>query len=123
MAGGHMTSKQEFDHRNKKNTAYQNCQLQPEETEQDEQEQITENSQQPNFLPSTTTKTERGTIHCLTIIGQIEGHIILPPHNKTTKYEHVIPQLVAVEESAQIDGLLIMSKYSRRRCRSRIGHS
>lgn len=48
------------------------------------------------------------TIYCLTIIGQIEGHVILPSQNKTTKYEHVIPQLVAIEESAQIDGLLIL---------------
>lgn len=47
-------------------------------------------------------------IHCLTIIGQIEGHYILPPDNKTTKYEHVIPQLVAVEESEEVDGLLII---------------
>lgn len=47
-------------------------------------------------------------IHCLTIIGQVEGHYILPPTNKTTKYEHVIPQLVAVEESEDIDGLLII---------------
>ena len=47
-------------------------------------------------------------IHCLTIIGQIEGHIILPPQNKTTKYEHVIPQLVAVEQNPQIEGLLIL---------------
>ena len=47
-------------------------------------------------------------IHCLTIIGQIEGHYILPPHNKTTKYEHVIPQLVAIEESKEIEGLLII---------------
>lgn len=47
-------------------------------------------------------------IHCLTIIGQIEGHNVLPPDNKTTKYEHVIPQLVAVEESEDIDGLLII---------------
>ncbi len=47
-------------------------------------------------------------IHCLTIIGQVEGHYILPPSNKTTKYEHVIPQLVAVEESEEIDGLLII---------------
>lgn len=47
-------------------------------------------------------------IHCLTIIGQVEGHYILPPTNKTTKYEHVIPQLVAVEESDDIDGLLII---------------
>lgn len=47
-------------------------------------------------------------IHCLTIIGQVEGHYILPPSNKTTKYEHVIPQLVAIEESEDIDGLLII---------------
>ena len=47
-------------------------------------------------------------IHCLTIIGQIEGHFILPSQNKTTKYEHVIPQLVAIEESREIEGLLII---------------
>lgn len=47
-------------------------------------------------------------IHCLTIIGQIEGHNILPPDNKTTKYEHVIPQLIAAEESNDVDGLLII---------------
>lgn len=47
-------------------------------------------------------------IHCLTIIGQIEGHYILPSQNKTTKYEHVIPQLVAIEEAQDIDGLLII---------------
>ena len=44
----------------------------------------------------------------MTIIGQIEGHFILPSQNKTTKYEHVIPQLVAIEESKEIDGLLII---------------
>ncbi|MEG6565927.1 ATP-dependent Clp protease proteolytic subunit [Thermoanaerobacterium saccharolyticum] len=53
----------------------------------------------PNFESS---------IHCLTIIGQIEGHMILPPQNKTTKYEHIIPQLVAIEENPQIKGLLIL---------------
>lgn len=47
-------------------------------------------------------------IHCLTIIGQIEGHNVLPPQNKTTKYEHVIPQLVAIEECKDIDGVLIL---------------
>ncbi len=47
-------------------------------------------------------------IHCLTVIGQIEGHFILPPQNKTTKYEHVIPQLVAIEESKDIEGLIII---------------
>jgi len=55
-----------------------------------------------------TTKSPYGTVQCLTIIGQIEGHTTLPSQNKTTKYEHVIPQLAAIEESTEIDGLLIM---------------
>ncbi|MDO4364377.1 MAG: ATP-dependent Clp protease proteolytic subunit [Clostridia bacterium] len=55
-----------------------------------------------------TVKKDGHFIHCLTIIGQIEGHYILPSQNKTTKYEHVIPQLVAIEESKEIDGLLII---------------
>ncbi len=50
----------------------------------------------------------RSNIHCLTIIGQIEGHMVLPPHNKTTKYEHVLPQLVAVEQAPDIEGLLVL---------------
>ena len=50
----------------------------------------------------------RGNIHCLTIIGQIEGHIVLPAQNKTTKYEHVIPQLVAIEENDEIEGLMLI---------------
>lgn len=47
-------------------------------------------------------------IYCLTIIGEIEGHNILPEQSKSTKYEHVIPQLVAVEESREIEGLLVI---------------
>lgn len=47
-------------------------------------------------------------IFTLTIIGQIEGHMVLPPQNKTTKYEHVIPQLVAVEQNPAIEGALII---------------
>lgn len=43
---------------------------------------------------SVTMRKAKHIIHCLTIVGQIEGHYILPPQNKTTKYEHVIPQLV-----------------------------
>lgn len=57
---------------------------------------------------SITVEKSGPFIHCLTIIGQIEGHFILPSQNKTTKYEHVIPQLVAIEESKEIDGLLII---------------
>ncbi|KYD00066.1 MULTISPECIES: ClpP family protease [Heyndrickxia] len=47
-------------------------------------------------------------IHCLTIVGQIEGHMQLPPQNKTTKYEHVIPQIVAIEQNPKIEGLLVI---------------
>lgn len=47
-------------------------------------------------------------IHCLTIVGQIEGHVQLPPQNKTTKYEHVIPQIVAIEQNPKIEGLLVI---------------
>ena len=59
-------------------------------------------------LGASTTKTSRGTIYTLTIIGQIEGHQALPENIKTTKYEHVIPLLAAVEESEDIDGLLML---------------
>jgi ATP-dependent protease ClpP protease subunit len=47
-------------------------------------------------------------IHCLSIIGQIEGHLALPPQNKTTKYEHVLPQLVAIEQNPTIEGVLFI---------------
>ena len=57
---------------------------------------------------SVITKNSKGTIHCLSIIGQIEGHYVLPDGQKATKYEHVIPLLVAIEESEEIDGLLIV---------------
>ncbi len=59
-------------------------------------------------LEGTTISSRKGNIHCMTIIGQIEGHLVLPPQNKTTKYEHVIPQLVAIEEKEDIDGLLLI---------------
>lgn len=52
-------------------------------------------------------KTEH-KIHLLSVIGEIEGHEVLPQHNKTTKYEHVLPQLAAIEDSTDIDGLLIL---------------
>lgn len=59
-------------------------------------------------LGSVETKNPRGNIHCLSIIGQVEGHMVLPPQNKTTKYEHVLPQLIAVEENPEIDGLMVL---------------
>lgn len=66
-------------------------------------------SSQASFETGSITVKKNGHfIHCLTVIGQIEGHYILPSQNKTTKYEHVIPQLVAIEESQDIDALLII---------------
>ena len=59
-------------------------------------------------MGSATITTQRGTIHTLTIVGQVEGHQILPPSTKSTKYEHVMPLLATVEESEDIDGLLIL---------------
>ena len=57
---------------------------------------------------SVTVYNGKHRIHCMTVVGQIEGHYVLPPETKSTKYEHMIPQLVAVEESPNIDGLLIL---------------
>lgn len=50
----------------------------------------------------------KSNIHCITIVGQIEGHLVLPPQNKTTKYEHIIPQLVAIEQANEIEGMLVI---------------
>jgi len=50
----------------------------------------------------------KSNIHCLTIVGQIEGHLVLPPQNKTTKYEHMIPQLVALEQSPEVEGIVVV---------------
>ena len=59
-------------------------------------------------LGSVTAIKGKHKIFCLTIIGEIEGHSVLPEQSKTTKYEHVIPQLISIEESEEIDGLLII---------------
>ncbi len=78
--------------------------------------------QQPSSLPdqetperdsieqtgSVTTRNARGAIHCITIVGQIEGHMEAPQQTKTTKYEPIIPQITAVEEADDIDGLLVL---------------
>jgi len=59
-------------------------------------------------IGTTQLPTLTNNVHCLTIIGQVEGHLTLPPQNKTTKYEHLIPQLVAVEQNPEIEGLLVI---------------
>ncbi len=82
-----------------------------EDTAEDEEELVHTQQEQTQQIIQTggiTTTKGRHTIHCLTIVGQVEGHYILPPQNKTTKYEHVIPQLVAIQENPEIEGLLIV---------------
>ena len=69
--------------------------------EQKEQNQLVE-------LGSDLSKTSKGNIYTLTIIGQIEGHQVLPETVKTTKYEHILPLLAGIEESDEIDGLLLL---------------
>ena len=59
-------------------------------------------------MGSTVVKNSRGAVHTLTVVGQIEGHILLPDNTKTTKYEHILPLLAALEQSEQIDGLLLL---------------
>ncbi len=71
------------------------------QTENEQTEQIIE-------LGSDITKGNKGNIYTLTIIGQIEGHQVLPDTAKTTKYEHVLPLLAGIEESDEIEGLLLL---------------
>ncbi len=59
-------------------------------------------------LGQTNVPQLESNIHCLSVIGQIEGHLVMPPQNKTTKYEHVIPQIVAAEQNPKIDGMIIL---------------
>ena len=69
------------------------------DNKEQEREQIIE-------LGSDVTKGKDGNIYTLTIIGQVEGHQVLPENCKTTKYEHILPLLAGIEESDDIDGLL-----------------
>ena len=71
------------------------------EMKKQEMEQILE-------LGSDITKSQKGNVYTLTIIGQIEGHQVLPESVKTTKYEHILPLLAGIEESDEIDGLLLL---------------
>ena len=78
------------------------------ETKDREEQQEIPATQQIVDFGSSLIQSEKGTIYVLTIVGQIEGHQLLPPTSKSTKYEHVLPLLAMVEESPQVDGLLIL---------------
>ena len=76
---------------------------------EEEQEKDRETVQQQIVeMGSAVVKNRHGTVHCLTIIGQIEGHMLLPNTTKTTKYEHVMPLLTSIEASDEVDGLLLL---------------
>ncbi len=77
-----------------------------EPAEEENEEQVT--ADQPSDNGVFASVNAEHNIHCLTVIGQIEGHYILPPQNKTTKYEHIMPALVAIEQDMSIEGLLII---------------
>ncbi len=79
-----------------------------ENEENEKNESPVENQNQMIIDTGIVATNAKHAIHCLTIIGQIEGHYILPPQNKTTKYEHIIPALVAIEQDPDIEGLLII---------------
>jgi ATP-dependent protease ClpP protease subunit len=78
------------------------------ENPEENDETIKEQTSASNDVGIIAMQNAPYNIHILTVIGQVEGHFILPPQNKTTKYEHVIPALVAIEQDMSIEGLLII---------------
>ena len=79
-----------------------------EQEENVESEKLAEDIRQIKEMGSVTLPDAKHVIHCLNIIGQVEWHYILPAQNKTTKYEHIIPALVAIEQDRSIEGLVII---------------
>jgi ATP-dependent protease ClpP protease subunit len=82
--------------------------LQEDENEQCRDDSVQEQEQQIIEFGSALPVNAKHNIHCLNIIGQVEGHYILPPQNKTTKYEHIIPALVAIEQDRTVEGLVMI---------------
>ena len=83
---------------------------QPQDSEETEAETDKARFEKDYILETGSVLRTKGrhAIHCLTVIGQIEGHSIAPQTQKTTKYEHVIPQLVSIEEDPEVEGLLVI---------------
>jgi ATP-dependent protease ClpP protease subunit len=77
----------------------------PETQEEAKKKNVIQTIQQ---LGQTNVPTLDSNIFCLPVIGQIEGHIVMSPQNKTTKYEHVIPQIVAAEQNPKVEGVIII---------------
>jgi ATP-dependent protease ClpP protease subunit len=76
--------------------------------EESEEERKSAALQAIQQLGQATVPQAESNVFCLSIIGQIEGHLVMPPHNKTTRYEHVIPQIIAVEQNPKIEGMVIV---------------
>lgn len=85
-----------------------NCRTYNEDSNQESQESKQEKAEVDEKSVSVVPSNAKHKVHYLTIIGQIEGHVALPPQNKTTKYEYVIPQLITVEEDIAIEGLMVI---------------
>ncbi|MBE7048237.1 MAG: translocation-enhancing protein TepA [Ruminococcaceae bacterium] len=79
-----------------------------EKNENKEQGTAEGNAQNIKDFGMSSIQNPRGNIYCLTIVGQVEGHMLLPSQNKSTKYEHVIPLLVSIEQDEQVNGLLVV---------------
>lgn len=71
-------------------------------------EEAAEEAEMIKEAGQSVSRNSKHLIHCLTVIGQIEGHYVLSEQNKTTKYEHIIPALVAIEQDRSVEGLLII---------------
>ena len=86
--------------------------MQQEQTKNKNKEENTteseENTQNIKDFGMTDIQNSRGKIHCLSIVGQVEGHLLLPAQNKSTKYEHILPQLASIERNPKIKGVLIL---------------
>ena len=80
----------------------------PTETNQENDAENNDTAQSILDFGSALTHTPHGTVYCLTIIGQIEGHMTASSNTKTTKYEHVLPLLAKLEESEEVDGVLFL---------------
>ncbi|MDY0405831.1 ATP-dependent Clp protease proteolytic subunit [Virgibacillus sp. 179-BFC.A HS] len=91
----------------KKEPTYQNKE-QEEQTEPDQNNasSLVEKIQQ--LGQTNVVQAPDTNVHVLSIVGQVEGHIQLPPQNKTTKYEHILPQLIAIEQNPKIEGLVVL---------------
>ena len=83
-------------------------QTKPQNTTGENDENTGTGTQQIVDFGSALTRTPHGSVYCLTIIGQIEGHNTASDHTKTTKYEHVLPLLAKLEEAEEVDGVLFL---------------